>query len=219
MPDDARTDDERDRQADSPGLEGRDAEAPEAPDAGHDDIMRRLLDYQQRLREGATPRDAAASTWQGGSGGPGAPAGPAEGAVEPQTSMATRDIVDLSSTEAEIEPEADVQPAEEVVADVQPTLDAEPGEDIYRTDETEPEGRVHSREEVEPELEAVTQRPPTVARSDVEARITELERTLDRLRTLLGGLRKSFQDMAVSADERLAAIESEIAEARPDETS
>jgi hypothetical protein len=57
-------------------------------------------------------------------------------------------------------------------------------------------------------------RPPAPAAetsgTGVTDRIAQLEGTLDRLSALLGDLRENFQGMAVTADERIAAIEAEI---------
>ncbi|HEX6331421.1 MAG TPA: hypothetical protein VF129_09085 [Actinomycetota bacterium] len=49
---------------------------------------------------------------------------------------------------------------------------------------------------------------------ELKERLAGLEARLDRLGTKLGDLRQSFQDLAIAADERLASIEDEIAEAR-----
>src|SRR5688572_5010032 len=38
-------------------------QTPEDPDAGHDDIMKRLVDYQRQLRQGVEPTEAAAVAW------------------------------------------------------------------------------------------------------------------------------------------------------------
>ena len=38
-------------------------QVPEDPEAGHDDIMKRLVDYQKQLREGVEPTEAAAVAW------------------------------------------------------------------------------------------------------------------------------------------------------------
>ena len=69
------------------------------------------------------------------------------------------------------------------------------------------------------------ERPPATdpepPRTGVSDRIAQLEGTLDRLSQLLGDLRENFQGMAVTADERLAAIEAEIERnrERPDDST
>jgi hypothetical protein len=49
-----------------------------APEVAHDDIMKRLLDYQRSLREGASPTEAAEAAWQ-----PSAPPDEVSAQVEP----------------------------------------------------------------------------------------------------------------------------------------
>jgi hypothetical protein len=150
-------------------------EAPDPAEGDHDDIMKRLLDYQRHLRGGAEPKEAAATAW---------PSVPGDTGDQTQAPTATSDLVDLSGAEPEIEPIEDL-PAEAEVGPPQPIEG--PGTDAQ---------------------------PATRTGSDAAARIAELEGTLDRLGGLLGGLRQSFQDLAVAADARLAAIEDEIAGAR-----
>lgn len=55
---------------------------------------------------------------------------------------------------------------------------------------------------------------PSDASGDVALRIAKLEDTLSNIATSIGDLRAQFQNMAIAADERLAAIESMLADAR-----
>jgi hypothetical protein len=54
----------------------------------------------------------------------------------------------------------------------------------------------------------------TVASGDLAVRLAKLEHTLSNIATSIGDLRQQFQDMAIAADERLAGIESMLADAR-----
>src|SRR5688572_25718160 len=108
-------------------------QTPEDPDAGHDDIMKRLVDYQRQLREGVEPTEAAAVAWHrepreaGHTQQPEHPAQPDEPAPAeapstsgehpaqpdepapaeaPSTSSGEPDFVDVSSPEVQSEAEA-----------------------------------------------------------------------------------------------------------------
>ncbi len=70
----------------------------QAPPVAHDDIMRRLLEYQRRLREGMSPSEAAAAVAEGI---PDAPAGGTESQGVAATEETT--VVDLTKAEAELE--------------------------------------------------------------------------------------------------------------------
>lgn len=191
MPDDARTDE--DRESDAPV-------APDAAEGEHDDIMKRLLDYQRNLRGGAEPTEAAAAAW---------PSPPQEPADEAEAPSPTPDLVDLSTAEPEIQAESQTRAVGEI--------EAEP--EIQRVEDRADEAEVGPPQPIEAPV--ASWQPATRTGSDVAARIAELESTLDRLGGLFGDLRKSFQDLAVAADARLAEIESEIAAARhrPDDGS
>jgi len=185
--------------------------APEDPDAGHDDIMKRLVDYQRQLREGVEPTEAAAVAWhrEPRDPGPTEQSGQSEQSEqseqlpqpeEPSTSWREPDFVDVSTREPEIQAEAEV-PSEER---------GEGGSFDRPPDRVE----ILTSEEAEASPARPWERPPApgpeASRTDVSDRIAQLEGTLDRLSTLLGDLRENFQGMAVTADERLAAIEAEI---------
>ena len=182
-------------------------QVPEDPDAGHDDIMKRLVDYQKQLREGVEPTEAAAVAWHReprGSAQTEPPEQPAQledpaPAEEPSTSWREPDFVDVSSPEPEVQAEAEVPSERPEESFDQPSSERV---EILTSDEAE----------------ATPARPwehppasdPETSKTGVTDRLAQLEGTLDRLSTLLGDLRENFQGMAVTADERLAAIEAEI---------
>jgi len=56
--------------------------------------------------------------------------------------------------------------------------------------------------------------PAEPALADQSARIAELEATLMRITRMVGELRERFQDMAISADERLSGLEEALTEVR-----
>ena len=179
-------------------------QASEDPDAGHDDIMKRLVDYQRQLRQGVEPTEAAAVAWHREPRDP-------EQAEQSGTRPDERDVVDVSSPEPEAPVEAEVQSAER--------------EDVEPFDQPSDRVEILTRDEAEASPERPWESPPVsgheTTRTDVSARIAQLEGTLDRLSKLLGDLRENFQGMAVTADERLAAIEAEIERnrERPDDPS
>lgn len=180
-------------------------QVPEDPEAGHDDIMKRLVDYQKQLREGVEPTEAAAVAWHreprdpGPTEQPEQPALPAQPAEpeEPVSSWREPDFVDVSSPEVQTEAEVPSERRDESFD--QPSSDRV---EILTSEEAE----------------ATPARPwehppasdPETSKTGVTDRLAQLEGTLDRLSTLLGDLRENFQGMAVTADERLAAIEAEI---------
>jgi predicted nucleic acid-binding Zn-ribbon protein len=65
----------------------------------------------------------------------------------------------------------------------------------------------------EPAIEAVFE-TSAESRAELAARVQELEKRLELLGSRVGALRRSFQDMAIAADERLAAMEDEIEQVR-----
>lgn len=137
---------------------------PETPSTAHDDIMKRLLAYQERLRQDIGAQEA--------------PPRPSPWAVPEQT----------SASEAPSAP--DVQPvttATEDLVDVGSAEDTRPG--------------------------APVRLPPAPAH-ELDARVAELEATLERVDAMLGDLRRRFQDLAIAADERIAAIQDQIARVR-----
>jgi hypothetical protein len=178
-------------------------QATEDPEAGHDDIMKRLVDYQRQLRQGVEPTEAAAVAWHREPRDPvrsERPNMPAEQPEQARMPAEEPDVVDVSSPQPEVVAESEVEPAKR---------------DEIQT-EHQPPDRVEILTENEAEASLVRrwQSPPAegreTTRTEVSARIAELEGTLDRLSKLLGDLRENFQGMAVTADERLAAIEAEI---------
>jgi hypothetical protein len=169
---------------------------PERPGAAHDDIMKRLVDYQRSLREGASPEEAAAAVGRGSMER--SPAG--------ETSTVTGELVDVA---ADAEPDVSIAPEPEPdpVAEVSIEPEPEPEPDSVATE-------VEALAE-EPEPEPAASAPETgETRSDLEARLASLEDKLDRLGSKIGEVRQGFQDMAIAADERLAALEEELEEAR-----
>jgi hypothetical protein len=164
---------------------------PEDPSVAHDDIMKRLLDYQRTLRgdEELAEFPEVGET--------------AEVAAEPEGAPATDDepvapVVDQSATDllapTEVESESVPGAADEPSLDFQPVS--------------------------EPMVAA--EPPPTAldplagSRADLEERVRRLEERLGRLGAKVVALRTSFQDMAIAADERLAAMKEEIDEDRSD---
>jgi hypothetical protein len=168
-------------------------EATEAedPSAAHDDIMKRLLNYQRSLREGASPAEAAEA---------------AEVAqsleVEPELDgpAAPSDLLDLSVSE----PETQVE-----VAGPEP----EPAHAPEPEPAPEPTPEPAAEPVAEPAIEAVFE-TSAESRAELAARVQELEKRLELLGSRVGALRRSFQDMAIAADERLAAMEDEIEQVR-----
>ena len=179
-------------------------QVPEDPEAGHDDIMKRLVDYQKQLREGVEPTEAAAVAWHreprdpGPTEQPDQPAQPEE-PEEPVSSWREPDFVDVSSPEPGVQAEAEV-----------PTEQRDESFDQPSSERVE----ILTSEEAEATPARPWEHPPAsdpeTSKTVVTDRLAQLEGTLDRLSTLLEDLRENFQGMAVTADERLAAIEAEI---------
>lgn len=158
-----------------------DEPAPEEPTAAHDDIMKRLLDYQRSLREGASPEEAAEAI-RGGT---------AERREPGETTVTTEELVELEAEEPEPEPEAEPPSSgPEGAVELQP----EPTE-------LEPEPT---------ELEPEPSPPSVVLESQLQARLSALEGKLDLIGSKIVEVRRSFQDLAIAADERLAALEDEL---------
>lgn len=160
-------------------------ETEEQPQIVHDDIVQRLLNYQRQLREGASAAEAE---------------GVAGGAVATDTI----EVVDVAAAEAE--GEADIEPSAQEVPETGPSASAEAAAD---------EVVVIPEAELEPESDlALAEEGEATPTGDLPARVDELETTLARLGDQVGELRASFQEMAIDADERLAAIQDAIAAAR-----
>jgi hypothetical protein len=194
------------------GWSGDEPEADPTSSVPHDDIMKRLLDYQRSLREGASPEEAAEVI-----------TGRAE-ATPAETVTATADLLDLEepavaiAPEPEHEQEPEPQPSAEVaqveLAGSEPAEPsaAEPGPaEATLVTILEPSA---GREGAPPTAPSGAEPPRSASRVEVEARLAKLEGSLDRLGSKLAALRQSFQEMAVAADERLATLEDELAEAR-----
>jgi len=151
----------------------------------HDDIMKRLLDYQRRLREDS----------------PSEPSHPLVdySAMEAQAAMATatEEIVDLTEIE---EPEAEIEVIEVV----------EVGE-ADEVDEVEP---VDANAAAAPTGEPTKVEEPSPAEGSLAERVEQLEASLDQIATMLAAMRSDFQDLAIRADERIAEIEDALASAR-----
>ena len=191
-----------------------DAEETEAtPPIVHDDIMQRLLDYQRQLREGLTPEQGAA---------PNAPPilvdHAALGSPAPiGTQTETVEVVDLAAVEATIE-----EPLEVIeVALVVDAADAAPSETIVAETKPAPADAVPqiwvaSSITSEPTLMPAAPVAATDESGDLAARLAKLEDTLSSVAKSISDLRAQFQNMAIAADDRLAAIESMISGAKDD---
>ena len=190
MPDDVSTPDEE-----------QDDLAPVA----HDDIMKRLLDYQRRFREE----------------NPSEPSHPLVdySAMEAQAALATatEEIVDLTEIEesaAEIEvievvevDEADVPPeaAKSAQAEAMHERDAE--------DAATMSAETPASKAAEPVVTKAEESPPA-AEGNLAERVEQLEASLDEIAMMLAAVRSDFQDLAIRADERIAEIEDALASAR-----
>jgi hypothetical protein len=178
---------------------GREPEAvrPDQPsEASHDDIMKRLLDYQRRQQGGATKEEAASSVWAVPASAP----APAEAAPAP---------VDVQQAPPDIQQAPpDIQRAPTDIEQAPPDIQQAPPEVQPAPSKIEP---VWSEPHPAPSEVPPAESHPT---TDVDARIERLQGALDRLGSQIGEMRQAFQDMAIAADERLTEIESEIARVR-----
>jgi hypothetical protein len=169
------------------------ANDPEDPAVAHDDIMKRLLDYQRSLRGDEEPEELAEAV------------ATAEVEPEPDATFEAEDepasgVVDLSTTGQGTPAPAETEPAMEPVAETGPSDDLRPiAEPMVAAEPAPP----------------VTD-PLAESRADLEEHVRRLEERLERLGGKVVALRQSFQEMAIAADERLAAMKDEIDEARPD---
>jgi hypothetical protein len=169
---------------------------PEDPSVAHDDIMKRLLDYQRSLR-GDEEEELA----------------------EPAAEVAEADEV---ASEPEAAPPTFVEPvgSELDLAGAQsaavPTLDVELALGL----DAEPEPAVEPPAALDP-VAGSDPAPPVLdplagSRTELEARVQRLEERLERLGARVVSLRRSFQEMAIAADDDLAAMKDEIDESRSD---
>ena len=179
----------------------------EEPAVAHDDIMKRLLNYQRNLREGASPDDAAEAARS-------AFADPGPAVMPPPT----EEMVDLSADNASVDVEPEQRQEEEWHREpaVQPEPEAEwappapTHPDVEAALPTEPTSPLVTVPETSVGAEVMTQG----SRAELEGRLATLEERLERLGSRIGELRRSFQDMAIAADERLAAMEDEVGHLR-----
>lgn len=206
-----------------------------APPIVHEDIMQRLLEYQRKLREGLSPREAAqavaeAVAREGAS--PAAQAEQAEQGTEPQaepviTATQPEPVVDLTAAEAELEERtareagsADREPSVREVAVAEPAeAPPEPAAETPWEVAAEASDTVASAEQTEaaaaaPAPGSVWAVPTPSPEPDLAARVERLERTLASVSQQVSELRQRFQDMAIAADERLAELERTLARAR-----
>lgn len=187
-------------------------EERQAPPIAHDDIMRRLLEYQRQLREGVPPSEAARVV---------AESGPApRGAVSVGRDVTTTTeevVVDLTQAEAELE-----RGPEEGRIDIEGPARATE----VRMEEPTPgvvEGGPAAVPVGTPAEAGLSQPQSTEAASGTSAwtvaardqgladRVAQLERTLAEIASQVSDLRQRFQDMAIAADERLADLERTLA--------
>jgi hypothetical protein len=169
---------------------------PEDPTVAHDDIMKRLLDYQRSLRgdeeeplEIPDPAPEVAEVNE---------VAPEPEAVPPSLDEPVGQEFDFPGAQSAAVPSLDVEPAPE----------------------TEPEPAVELPAVLEP-VAGVDPAPPALgplagSREELEARVHRLEERLERLGARVVSLRRSFQEMAIAADDDLAAMKDEIDESRPD---
>ena len=182
-----------------------DEEATEAtPSIVHDDIMQRLLDYQRQLREGLTPDEAAESVSAPALYRP-APPWPATTARPTETAG----FVNLAAVEEPVE-------IMEVVA-IEEAGDAEPSETVTEMEAAAPAvdtvrqiPTAHRLSTAEPTMMPARSASSADARGDLTARLAELEDTLTSVAKSIGDLREQLQSMAITADDRLSAIESAL---------
>ena len=162
----------------------------------HEDIMKRLLEYQRQLRDGVPAAEAAE---QAGTGS--------------ITVMQTEEVqvVDLTAAEAELEQAEETAEAEEIV-----TAEATAAEIVEADAEPEPESDAETTSEPVAEVWASSpaageDAKSSEAQADLADRIAALEDVLARVAEMVSELRDRFQDMAIASDEHLASIERTLA--------
>ena len=195
MPEDVKTDEEPET---------------EAPQLVHDDIVKRLLDYQRRLREGAPDDPAPVS--------------------DPEMSPSVIDeVIDLTAEEelvvegsTEAVPQPVAQGPGDAPADVAEVIDISTGR-AAEAGAAPGETKISGSDASGPEMTETPSEPPggsadtsadLGATQALEDRIAAMERSLERLSSKFAELRSAFQDMAIAADERLADIQDVIAQLR-----
>jgi hypothetical protein len=155
--------------------------------------MQRLLDYQRQLREGLTPEQAAQPA--------ASPILVDYSALESPAPIGTQtdtvEVIDLAAVERSIEESIDAE-TEPAPADAVPR--------IWAT----------SSIASQPTSMPTTPAAATDASGDLAARLAKLEDTLSSVAKSVIDLRAQFQNMAIAADDRLAAIESMVSGAKDD---
>jgi hypothetical protein len=171
-------------------LGGQDQDAEEGSTIRHDDIVKRLLEYQRQLREGATPTEAAQRATSG-------PPLIDYSALEEQQAVATEtvEVMDLAAAEAEAEARAE--------AEREATPHAWAEDRLIEIPEAE--------ETAGPAVQETIETP--TAGGDLAERVTALEKILKDLAKDLHDLRSQSQDYALVVDDRLAVIQAKVAEA------
>jgi hypothetical protein len=182
-------------------------DASEVEDAApaHDDIMKRLLDYQRSLREGASPAEATEAV-QRSAEERAHVVPPDAGSVEPpEAGSVEQPVADVEPAEIALEePVADVEPAEIAVEEPAPQPDPAPTP-------VPPPMPAPGPPPVPEPVETAAPEPVQITGDDLEDRVAQLEDRLDRLGSRLADLRQSFQEMGVAANERLADLQPEAA--------
>jgi hypothetical protein len=240
--------------------EDQPAEAAETP---HDDIMKRLMNYQRSLREGASPEEAA-EAMRRDIAEPSPEVSEAAAAAESLAELLSTEAVseEAEAPELEAEPVAEAEAESEAAAEAEPEVGAEaeaelPSEpeplfetplemesvglvgeveaalELETTDgvafEPTSEGAVAPEAEEagpsEPAYEELSElaavggpgEPAEESRPELEDRVGQLESKLDQLGAKIAELRRSFQEMAIAADERLALMADEVEQARQEQ--
>lgn len=177
-------------------------EGQQVPPVAHDDIMRRLLEYQRQLREGVPPSEAARAVAESD------PAARGIGSVGRDVTTTTEEVVvDLTQAEAELERRPDAEPIDvEGPARASEVRMEEPTPGVAES--PQPASPVGTPPEAGSSVWATPVPDPGLA-----DRVAQLERTLAEIATQVSDLRQRFQDMAIAADERLADLERTLARA------
>jgi len=226
-------------------MSDRERTSPESEDAEvveHGDIVRRLVEYQRQLREGASPHEAAERASQ-----------PLidYAALERRVSARARtsEIVDVAAAEAQAAwaqaPSGPVIEIPEAAGEV-PAVEVAEAAEVAKVAEAAKMAKVAEVAEVAPEAKAEVPRilaaaPPAAAKvapaskkrgngkaareapstRELEARVEALETTLAELSKALRAMRKASQESALLVDEGLADMQRRIRRAtgRPDDVS
>lgn len=197
--------------ADADARETTSEPGAEARPIAHDDIMRRLLEYQRQLREGVPPSEAAKAV---------AESDPSALRAEPSREAATataEPVVDLTRAEAELEAETGQAEREEAEApEARATHGGISPAETEPASGVEPSAEAPLGSELAPSVwaEPSSVRAPSAADPALAARVERLEQALEQIATQVSDLRQRFQDLAIAADERLAELERTLARAR-----